>query len=99
MTDIEENDSEDYPARRFTGRTIRQSTRLEVGLALLLASMLVAVVTFGVQIRESVNSVREDVGDALQRIEQIQQQAPELAVLRYRVTQLEALVTTLSARR
>jgi hypothetical protein len=83
-----DTESEDYPAERF-GQTLRRTTKLELGLAGGMAMVLVAVVAFGITLRETVDDMKSDLEDALIDLRVIKQQAPDLAVLRYRVEQLE----------
>jgi hypothetical protein len=96
MTDT---DSEDYPAERFGGHTLRRTTKLELGLAGGMAMVLVAVVAFGITLRETVDDMKSDLADALIDLRVIKQQAPDLAVLRYRVEQLERDLSGVRARR
>jgi hypothetical protein len=81
-----ETDSEDYPAERFD-RAIRKSTKLEIGLVIMLASGLVSAVWWARGISSDLKTLTEAVA---------QYDPGANAVLVYRVTQLEEAL--LSAR-
>jgi hypothetical protein len=84
MTDTE---SEDYPAARFTeGRAIRKSTKLEIGLALLLAGQFGGAVWWA----RGVSSQLDTLTQAVAKYDPGQN-----AVLVYRVEQLERTIAQL----
>ena len=83
MTETEtETDGEDYPARRFD-RTIRKSTKLEIGFAITLAGALVSAVWWA----RGVSSQLDTLTQAVAKYD-----PGANAVLVYRVEQLEATV-------
>ena len=65
--------------------TIRRTTKLELGLAI---GLIVNAVGIGIFIG-TVAALKDDVGDVIAEVRAIREQAPDLAVLKYRVDQLE----------
>ena len=69
--------------------TVRRSTKLELGLAIGLLINFGGVVAFATTMVNKVDQVTKSVDEAVVEIKTLRSQAPELAVLRYRVEQLE----------
>jgi hypothetical protein len=88
--DIEETDGEDFPARRFSGgsRILRKSTKLEIGLALVLGSVLVSAIWWA----RGVSSQLDTVTEAISKYD-----PSAIAVLSYRVQQAEYRIEQLNA--
>lgn len=85
------DDSEDEFKEPTRALIVRRTTKLELGLAVGLAINFGGVVAFATTMVAKVDQVTEAVDDAVVEIKTLRSQAPEMAVLRYRVEQLEKL--------
>lgn len=69
--------------------TIRRTTKLELGLAVGLLVNAIGIAVFATTIVGRVSAVTDSVKEAIVEIRAMRAQAPDLAVLKYRVEQLE----------
>lgn len=84
-----EEDDDITESRLPRDHVIRKSTKVELGLAAGLTVNLVAVVWFAATMASKVDTVTEQMRDAITEIRAIRSQAPAAAVLQYRVEKLE----------
>jgi hypothetical protein len=84
-----ETDGEDYPAQRFR-RTLRKSTKLEIGLAITLFLQFGGFVWWAATLNASVGQLSTQLTD-------LRSSVADAAVMRYRVQQLEGRVDRLDA--
>lgn len=70
-------------------RKVRTATKLEVGLSVVGVGQLVTVIWFAATINANVKQLQAVVADLSRTVAAIQASAPRIAVLEYRVEQLE----------
>lgn len=70
-------------------RKVRSATKLEVGLGVVGIGQLVAVIWFAATLNANVKQLQAVVADLSRTVATIQASAPRIAVLEYRVDQLE----------